>query len=286
MSPVDPTVSGLFVHPVKSMAGRRLETAEVHPRGLVDDRSWMVCDADGGMQTARTLPRLLSLTADTPTTDPSVTGALRLRAPGKPDRLVHVPDGPEIQVTLFGDRLNGMPADAATQEWVREALGRPDVQLVWNPHPESRVLDPQYSRPGDHTAFADAYPVTVVSEESLTQLNDWIVAGALERGEESPAALTMERFRPNIVLRGAGAFAEDGWHRIGIGDVVLRLVKPSPRCVLTTVDPETLAKGKEPIRTLARHRRHAGVNGVIFAVNAIPESPGRLSLGDAVRVLD
>lgn len=277
-------VTALAVHPVKSMAGRALPHAQVLPRGLVDDRSWMVTDADGEMVTARTLHGLLALEADTPVTDPTLTSPLRLRAPGLPDHHVETPDGPEQRVVLFGNELTGVPADAATHAWLGAATGRDDLRLVWCAHPEQRHLSPRHSRPGDHTAYADGYPVTVVSEESLTQLNDWIVEGALQRGEEPPTPLGMERFRPNVVVRGAGAFAEDGWGRIRVGDVVLRLVKPSPRCVMTTVDQVTLETGKEPIRTLARHRRRDGK--VVFAVNAVPETAGSISVGDAVELLD
>lgn len=277
-------VAGLFVHPVKSMAGRALTRADVLARGLVDDRSWMLTDGTGEMVTARTLHALVGVEADTPTTDPSLGHALRLRAPGLEERLVEVPEGAEAPVVLFGNALTGVPADDDTQAWVRTALGRDDLRLVWCARPEARRLDPRHSEAGDHTAYADGYPVTVVSEESLTQLNDWIVEAALERGEEPPGALGMERFRPNVVVRGAGAFAEDDWHRVRVGDVVLRLVKPSPRCVLTTVDPVTLETGKEPIRTLARHRRVDGK--VMFAVNAVPERPGRVAVGDPVEVLD
>lgn len=284
MSSPDIRVANVFVHPVKSMAGRAVQRAEILARGLVDDRSWMLTDTGGEMVTARTLHALVGVEADTPATDPSLTHALRLRAPGLQEHLVEVPDGPETPVVLFGNLLTGVPADDATQAWVRTALGRDDLRLVWCARPEARTLSPRHSRPGDHTAYADGYPLTVVSEESLTQLNDWMVEDALERGEEPPDPLTMERFRPNVVVRGAGAFAEDDWHRVRVGDVVLRLVKPCPRCVLTTVDPVTLRTGKEPIRTLARHRRVDGK--VMFAVNAIPEGRGRVAVGDPVEVLD
>ncbi|MBE7323140.1 MOSC domain-containing protein [Nocardioides sp. Y6] len=278
-------VTELRVHPVKSMAGRTVPRAAVQPRGLVDDRSWMVTDSAGRMVTARTLHSLVSLEADTPATDPSLDRSLRLRAPGLGEHLVDEPDGPESEVELFGHALTGVPADEETQTWLRRALGQQDLHLVWCARPDRRHLDPAYTRTGDHTAYADAYPVTVVSEESLTQLNDWITEGALERGEDPPAPLGMERFRPNVVVSGAGAFAEDDWHRIQVGEVTLRLVKPSPRCVLTTIDHQTLRTGKEPIRTLARHRRDRA-HGVVFAVNAVPEGSGPIALGDPVRVLD
>lgn len=273
---------GLHVHPVKSMAGRAVPSAEVLLRGLVDDRSWMLVDGSGTMVTARTLHALVGVQADTPVTDPSLTRALRLAAPGFEELHVDLPGGTEVPVDVFGNALTGVPAAPSAQEWVHQVLGRGDLTLLWCPRPEERVLDPRYTRPGDHTAYADGYPLTVVSQESLTQLNDWIVEGALDRGEEPPAPLGMERFRPNIVVQGAGPFAEDDWTRIRVGEVTMRLVKPSPRCVLTTVDPATYETGREPIRTLARHRRVDGK--VMFAVNAVPDRPGRVAVGDPVVV--
>ncbi|GGD19466.1 MOSC domain-containing protein [Nocardioides daphniae] len=275
-------MTGLHVHPVKSMALRSLASAEVLPRGLADDRSWVVVDADGLMVSARTDQQLLHVQADTPVTAPGVTGALRLRHAGLPDREVSVPQGTPVPLRLHANDLTGVEADPETQTWLRAAVGRDDVRLLWCQAPEQRRLNPAYSRPGDHTAYADGYPVTLVSEESLRQLNDWIVEGALARGEEPDAPLPMERFRPNIVVAGAEPFAEDGWRRVRMGDVVLRMARPTDRCVMTTVDPTTLARGKEPIRTLARHRRWDGKTW--FAVNLVPETTGTVNVGDEVVV--
>ena len=96
---------------------------------------------------------------------------------------------------------------------MRKALGRDDVRLVWCDDPTRRTLNPAHSRPEDFTAYADGYPVTIASESSLRQLNDWITEGALERGEEPPAPLPMQRFRPNLVVDCETPFAEDDWTR-------------------------------------------------------------------------
>lgn len=284
MSTTPPRVTGLFVHPVKSMALRSLDRAPVLPRGLADDRSWVVVDAAGVLVSARTDPQLLGVQADTPLTDPSLDRPLRLRAAGLADQVVEVPDAPPVPLRLHANDLTGVPADEETQRWVRAAVGRDDVRLLWCAAPEQRQLNPAYSRPGDHTAYADGYPVTLVSEESLRQLNDWITEEALARGEETPAPLPITRFRPNVVVRGTEPFAEDGWKRVRIGDVVLRAARPTDRCVMTTVDPVTLARGKEPIRTLAKHRRWDSKTW--FAVNFVPEDSGTIAVGDPVVVED
>lgn len=278
-------VTGIHVHPVKSTAARALRSAVVLPRGLVDDRSWMVVDAAGDLVSARELHDLLRLTSDTPATAPDVRGALRLRAEGHADLEVDVPDGPRVPVRLFRHRLEAVEGPPPAHVWLRTVLGRGDLRLVWCDDPRRRQLDPAHSAAGDHTAFADGYPVTLASEASLARLNDWIAETALERGEQPPEPLPMERFRPNLVVDGDAPFAEDAWTGVVVGSgddaVRLRLAKPTDRCVMTTIDPATLATGPEPIRTLARHRRPVDVT--LFAVSLVPESPGTVRLGDWVQ---
>ncbi len=190
------------------------------------------------------------------------------------------PRGRRLPVRLFSLDLEAVPAGPAADTWLRAVLGR-DVRLVWCDDPTRRSLQPSVSEPGDHAAFPDAFPVTLASLASLAQLNDWIAETAIERGEELPDPLPMARFRPNLVIDGDEPFAEDGWDRISIGDVSFRRGKPVARCVMTTIDPVTLATTKEPIRTLARHRRSPD-GDTLFAVHLVPESTGRISVGDAV----
>lgn len=282
MSPAhqEARLSGLHIHPVKSMAIRSLTSSEVQFRGLVDDRSWVVVDAEGHLVSAREFPALFSVEADTPLTAPGLTHPLRLRAPGRSDLMVEVPVAPLGSVVMFGHTVAGTEAAPQVQHWLREALGRDDLSLLWCHDPASRSLDPTYAAPDDYTAYADGYPLTLANESSLDQLNDWIVAGAAERGEEPPVPLGMERFRPNLVVRGVPAFEEETWQRVRIGEVTFRVTHPSARCVMTTVDPKTLERGKEPIRTLARHRRVG--SKVRFSVNLIPDNTGTLCLGDEV----
>ena len=144
-----------------------------------------------------------------------------------------------------------------------------------------RALNPAHSRAGDATAFADAYPVTLASAASLGRLRTWVTETALERGEEPGLPLAVERFRPNLVVDGdLEPFEEDRWGRVTVGGVTFRVVKPVDRCVLTTVDPDTLERGAEPIRTLARHRKWDGATW--FAVQLVPDTGGAVRLGDHV----
>lgn len=275
-------ITGLAIHPVKSTAIRPLASADVSARGLADDRSWVVVDGDGVIVTAREEHGLFAITADTPRTDAGVDGDLRLRAAGLADLALDHPVGDRVRVLLFSQELQGVPAGDEADTWVRTALGRDDVRLVWCDDPARRRLDPESSRPGDHTAYADGYPVTLASEASLRRLNDWIVEDALERGEEPPAPLPMTRFRPNLVVDGDEPFAEDSWTGLRVGDVDLRIAGPTDRCVMTTIDLAALGTGKEPIRTLARHRQWD--HRTWFAISLVPESAGTLRVGDPVTV--
>ena len=271
----------LNVHPLKSGAIRPLESAMVHLHGLEDDRSWMLVGPDGRLVSAREAHDLFRIVADTPATDPSVPSALRLRAPGHPDLVVDQPVGAPVPVRLFSLDLHGTPAGPDADGWLRSVLGK-DVRLVWCHDPARRRLQPGFSSPEDHTAFADAFPVTVASLASLRRLNDWIVERALETGEEPPAPLPIERFRANLVVDGDEPFAEDQWQALTVGGVRFRVAKPVSRCVMTTIDTETLTTAKEPIRTLARHRLVGGKT--MFALHLLPLSTGRISVGDEVSV--
>ena len=143
--------------------------------------------------------------------------------------------------------------------------------------PTVRPTNPVFSESADRVNFADAYPVLVTTESSLIALNDWILEGP--NADQAP--LPMRRFRPNLVVAGTEPWVEDGWRRIRIGEATFRAVKGCDRCVMTTVDPDTARRGKEPIATLARHRRFDGATW--FGMNLIPDTPGDTVCGSATR---
>jgi uncharacterized protein YcbX len=276
------TVRALAVHPVKSTAIRAVRRAEVRPWGLAGDRRWMVVDDAGRLVTAREVHELFTITADTPETAPAPGAALRLSSAGHDPIDVVEPDTTPIPVRLHRHDLIARPADDAASAWIRKVLQRDDLTLVWCDDPTRRSLNPAYSRPGDHTAFADGYPVTLASLDSLARLNDWIVEDALERGEDPGPPLPIERFRANVVVRGADPFAEDDWGRVRIGEVTFRKVKLIDRCVMTTISPADLTTAKEPIRTLARHRQWD--HETWFGIQLVPETTGVIAVGDEVEV--
>ncbi|MEW9549343.1 MOSC domain-containing protein [Nonomuraea sp. NPDC050783] len=269
-------LASIHFYPIKSTAGHDAATAEVQPWGLAGDRRYLVTDARGAILTAREEPRLLACRAELDGDRLTLTGPHAAPLPV-------TPGGGRAVVEMAGTRVELTDCGEDAARWLSELTGRP-VRLRWLDDPTRRRVDPEYGRPEDRVNLADGYPLLLTSTASLARLNDWIAEGALERGEEPPAPLSMRRFRPSVVVDGAAAaFAEDGWKRLRIGEVDFRAVKGCDRCVLTTIDPETLTKGKEPIRTLSRHRKRDGK--VWFGVNLIPDAPGRISVGDSITIL-
>ncbi|HZB68631.1 MAG TPA: MOSC N-terminal beta barrel domain-containing protein [Ornithinibacter sp.] len=273
-------LSAIHLHPVKSTAVRPVTHADVEPWGLRGDRRWMVVDADGECVTAREERALLAITADTPATDRALPAALRLRTHDHETIELSVPEGEPRPVTVHRRSLEAVDAPAWASAWMQSVLRRSDLTLV-HVH-RGRALNPAHSSPGDATAFADAYPVTLASAASLERLRSWVTETAIERGEEPGSPLAVERFRPNLVVEGdLEPFEEDRWTRVKVGPVTFRVVKPVDRCVLTTVDPVTLDRGPEPIRSLARHRTWDGATW--FAVQLVPDVVGTIRLGDDVQ---
>lgn len=265
----------ITVYPVKSTAGRGLTAVAVEPLGLDGDRRWMAVGADGECLTARRDRALLSVVAT-----PTPSGVrLESRHGDREPLEVTEPTGPPLEVTVHGRPLGGIPAAAEAGTWIGEVIGRGDVRLVHVGEP--RPLNPTRSSPGDATAFADAYPVTLASMASLRRLQDWVTETARDRGEE-PCRIPMERFRPNLVVEGdLEPFVEDGWSGVQVGRVRFDVAKCIDRCVLTTIDPGTLDSGPEPVRSLARH--HAWDGATWFGLQLIPRGGGTVRVGDPVR---
>lgn len=277
-------VTGLYRYPVKSCRGERLETAAVEPWGLAGDRRWMLVDDDGRVVTARDYPSLVLVTSSADDSN----NVLRLQAPDLPGLATPVPgaDGVPaelVPVTVGASSLVAAQAGDEAAEWFTKIIGTP-ARLVYLDDPTRRAPNPEFSRDTDRVSFADGYPLLLTTEQSLAQLNDWIFEGP--HAAEGP--LPMTRFRPNVIVAGAEAWAEDRWRGIRIGDVRFRVAKASDRCLFTTIDPDTAVKGKEPLVTLARHRRWDGK--IWFGVNLIPDIPepggaSTLSVEGAVEVL-
>lgn len=263
-------------YPVKSCRGQSLDAITVEAPGLAGDRRWMVVHADGAQITAREYPHLLQVE---PTLRPD--GGLDLVAPGRADLAVEVPPADRlVPVGVWRHKLEAALADDAASDWFSDLLGVA-ARLVFHDDPSRRRPNPRFGQPDDEMSLADGYPILVTTTASLDAVNDAIAAGPLS--DEGP--LPMVRFRPNLVVDGASAWEEDGWRRVRIGEARFRAVKGCDRCVMTTVDPATAAKGKEPIATLARLRKWDGITW--FGMNLITDTPGAtIRVGDEVELLE
>ncbi|MET7849813.1 MOSC N-terminal beta barrel domain-containing protein [Streptomyces avermitilis] len=266
----------IHIHPVKAFRGQSPREAVVEPWGLAGDRRWVLVDSGGKVVTQRQEPRLALAAAEL-----LPGGGVRLSAPGHEPVSVPVPE-PAVMTTLdiFGDKVEAVVADDTAHAWCSTYLGA-DVRLVHMDDPATRrPVDPDHARPGETVSFADGYPLLVTTLASLDSLNGLIAQG--EHPEEGP--LPMNRFRPNVVIAGTAAWAEDNWSRIAIGEVTFRVAKMCGRCVVTTTDQGTARRGKEPLRTLGRHRRFG--KDLAFGQNLVPESPGTVRIGDRVQILE
>ena len=263
-----PVVSELHIYPIKSCRGLRLPTADVEERGFRFDRRWMVADESGLFLSQRKIPAmaLIEVALGSGHLTVSAPGMDRLAIPLEPD-----PRTP-VRTTIWGDVVHAQPYGDETNMWFSAFLGLP-CRLVRFPDHVRRNVDTRYAKQGEHTAFSDAYPFLAISEASLADLNSRLAH-----------ALPMNRFRPNIVLAGCEAFAEDTWRSFRIGAVTFRATKPCARCRITTVDQLTGIPGDEPLRTLSQYRSRG--SSVIFGQNLLHSGSGSVSVGDTVHILD
>ena len=266
-----PTVASLHRYPLKSAGGVAPDTARVERRGLAGDRRWMLVDTDGAFLSQRTHPRLALIGVE------ATSEGLRLSAPERPPLSVPTPDAAaeRLPVEVWGDTVEAALAPAAAHAWCAAHLDA-EVRLVYMPSESRRTVDADYAvRADDIVSFADGYPLLLTTTASLADLNTRL-----------DAPLPMDRFRPNVVVSGAEAWAEDTWRRLRIGEVTFRAVKPCGRCAITTIDQQTATRGKEPLTTLARFRRDPTTGKVNFGWNLIPETQGTIRVGEAVEVLE
>jgi uncharacterized protein YcbX len=262
------TVSNLIYYPIKACRGFEVESACIERMGLENDRRMMVVTPEGEFLTQREHSRLALVTPKLQ------SGMLELSAPGTDSLQLGIQTtGTPWLVNVWKSKgVHAIDQGEEAANWFSDWLGTP-VRLVHIADGYKRIVNEQYAvHEDDHTGFADGYPILLASEEGLQDLNSRL---------ESP--VPMNRFRPNLVVRGCEPFAEDTWNRIRIGDVELAVVKPCARCEVTTIDKETLERSKEPLKTLGKYRKQK--LGAIFGQNVIPLNEGRIQAGMTVEVM-
>lgn len=262
-------LSNLTYYPIKACRGFDITESQVERMGLANDRRMMVVTPSGKFLTQREYPRLALVT-------PTVkNGMVTLSAPNFDSLQFGIQStGTPTPVEVWKSKdVSAIDQGEESAQWLSDWLGV-SVRLVHVADGFKRKLNPEYAiNADDHTGFADGYPILIISEESLQDLNSKL-----------DSAVPMNRFRPNIVVKGCDPFAEETWKRIRIGGVEMALVKPCARCVVTTINKDTLAKSKEPLKTLSSYRMQE--LGAIFGVNVIPLNEGVVKTGMSVEVLE
>jgi uncharacterized protein YcbX len=262
----DLRVSALLIYPVKSLGGIALDSSQVDCFGLHHDRRWMVVDEAGLMRTQRQLPRMTLVQTEL------MAEGLRLSTADGDAIVINTPsEGERSLVKVWIDACRALDGGDAAAAWLSRFLGEPS-RLVFFPDDELRQVDRNFANQGERTAFSDGFPLLLISQPSLDELNSRL---------DTP--VTMRRFRPNLVVDGCEPYAEDSWQKLRIGDLTLRVVKPCSRCVIPTIDLETGKKGAEPLKTLAGYRMRE--NKIYFGQNVIAEGEGNIEVGMPVEII-
>lgn len=265
-------LSALYRYPLKSGKVDVLKSADLDKLGLDGDRRWMLVDeASGRLLTQRAEAKMSQLSALW-----NAQGGLTLNAPEHSPIDIALPgnDAELRGVTIWRDTLRVPDAGEEAARWVSDFIGKP-TRLVQVPLDRARMTQAGFGKDDDQVAFADGFPLLLIGEASLQDLSDRV-----------GRPLEMLRFRPNLVIEGSEAYAEDGWKRIRIGDVEFRVVKSCSRCILTTIDPQTGERSadREPLATLQKYRAQA--DGAMFGQNLVNDSNGRLEVGMPVEILE
>ncbi len=268
------TLSGIFIYPVKSLGGISLPAAELTPRGLRHDRRWLIVDERNRFLTQREHAEMALLAVE-----PAYNGFL-LRHRQRPELLpLYIPfeAAPDktLFVTIWDDMVFAWRGTPEADAWLSKALGRA-CKLVYMSDMVRRDADsdkPELNPPGTLVSFADGYPYLLASEESLHKLN-------AQLAEPVP----MDRFRPNLVVRGLPADAERQWTGFQVAGQPFRAVRECGRCVVTTIDQATAEKNPatEPLRTLATYRKVG--NKIMFGQNVTGPASGLIRVGDVVEL--
>jgi hypothetical protein len=262
-------VQDLYIYPVKSLGGIRLETAQVLQRGFRFDRRWMLVDENGKFITQRVEHQLALLATEI------TENTLRIYDKRSPENKLdihfeqHLTSN--INVSVWHDSVEANHVSEEIDEWFSRTLNKP-CKLVFMRENSLRPVTEADSFSDVHVSFADAFPYMLISQASLDDLNNRLLV-----------PVPMNRFRPNLVISGTEAFEEDTWSEIKIGEVHFKVVKPCARCILTTVDQETGIKGNEPLQTLSRFRK--ADNKVLFGLNLVALNEGVIKVNDAVEVI-
>lgn len=266
-------VSDLYIYPIKSTRGISLPHSNIDALGLAFDRRFVISDNAGQFITARTEPTLCLVT--TTLTEHGLT----LSAPGMEALTLAYKNfyHQYKEVYVWGDVIAAQLCSTKANVWFSGYLNRP-CQLLYFGETSSRIKNDNKDNVRE-VAFADGYPLLLISQASLNDLNQRLI-------NQNKQSVSMAQFRPNIVIEHCLPFAEDGWQYITIGEMEFKVSKPCERCILTTVNPIKGNKDVEqqPLSTLKKYRQTPS-GEVLFGQNLIPLSSGSIAKGDKLSII-
>jgi uncharacterized protein YcbX len=263
------TVSLLFIYPVKSLSGIEVSSALLTDRGFEFDRRWMLVDENNRFITQRDFPELALLKVKI------IHDGLQIIHKPSEEQII-IPFKPIVHqdylfVTVWDDLCMAQPVSNEINEWFSRILSF-KCKLVYMPDEVHRKVDLNYAVNNEITSFSDGYPLLMIGQASLDELNSRLTK-----------PLPINRFRPNIVFTGGTPHEEDILEHFTINDINLYGVKPCARCTITTINHETAEKGKEPLKTLAKYR--AKNNNIYFGQNVLHSGYGEIKVGDEIKVV-
>lgn len=268
-----PEVSQIFVYPIKSCRGIAVSHAEVQARGLAHDRRYMLVDANGRFLTQRQHGRMALIYVSFGD-DGFVVEAPGMRPCFIPERLApgDSAGSTACEVKVWKDTVEATLADADTNVWFSAYMGFA-CGLVYLADTQHRPVLHESAGFDDEVSFADGAPLMLLSEASLMDLNERL---------KNP--VTINQFRPNLVVTADAAYAEDTWRHVEIDKARFDVAWPCSRCILTTIDPATGERDPEgePMNALKRYRFHD--RAVFFGQNLLPRATGRIAVGSALSI--
>jgi uncharacterized protein YcbX len=261
------TVSGLYIYPIKSLGGIALNEATLTDRGFEYDRRWMLVDENNRFISQREVAAMALLKVAVHSEGLQVKN---IRTGSSIIIPIQPVDTETTMVTVWSDRCRAQYVSTAADAWFSGQLGI-SCRLVYMPDTTHRQVDSRYAQNKEITSFSDGYPLLLISQASLDDLNNRL-----------PAPLPMDRFRPNIVFNGGVPFQEDMMKEFAIGGIRFFGVKLCARCTITTIDQQTAEKAKEPLKTLSTYRTKN--NNIYFGQNLLFEGSGTIRLGDTITI--
>lgn len=264
-TPSTAELTSIYIYPIKSCGRISLEFSRIAQRGLPFDREWVLVDKEGTMVTQREAAGMALIQPAL-----SQAGALSLTAPGMTPYVVPkvVDNGTTQAVDVWGTDALGVDQSDETAKWFSDYLKMPVRLMRYSQHSTRVTQQPKPDGSNSPLTFTDLAPLLVISEESLANLNQRLA-------EPVP----MDRFRPSLVIKGLGEFAEDTCRTLTINGVTLHAQKPCARCVMTTIDQTAaVSRAPEPLHTLSAYRNQG--KKVMFGYYYQADNDGSVSTGD------